>query len=181
MTLELYPRESLGSDYLRMRLNICHAGIITSFRILPLRPFFSWPPFAPGLFSLFRSSLSGTKRSCTMLVVRLRKKDGMGEGVVSVTVGSGVTVSVCIGENVPPVGVDSWEELSSVVSTWEETPLDIESKELSEFIVVRRFKCLLTSMRLLKYSSKQSSKVIALPSPLSSGIATSSNLSLINL
>lgn len=116
-----------------------------------------------------------------MLVARLRRVGEIGEGAVSVNVGSEERVSVGIGENDPPVGVDTWEELSSTVSTWEERPLDIESKELSEFNVVRRFRCLLTSMRLLKYSSKQSSNVIPLPSPLSGGIATSSSLSLMNL
>ena len=77
------------------------------------------------------------------------------------------------------VGEFGPEETSaaSICMVW---PLSV-SVDLTDCAVFRRWRWRFTSILLLKYVSRQSSKVMTRPSSRSLGIATSSNLSLTNL
>jgi len=85
--------------------------------------------------------------------------------------------------SVGEVGVEARESSISAVSMWKAWALleSMDLRDLMELIVFRRSKCRLTSIRLLKYISRHSSKVMGRPSGWSSGIATSSNRSFTNL
>ena len=63
-----------------------------------------------------------------------------------------------IREDVERIG-DGPGEFSSAASTCAAKPLIVESNDFMEPSVLRRSRYLFTSMRLLKYASRQSSKV----------------------
>ena len=118
---------------------------------------------------------SGTNRACIMLFRR---------GLLSIEVDSvdaarddsGVISS---GRGDDPIGDEETEEPTSTVSTCAANPLDVESNDCVEPGLCS-WRYLFTSILLLKYASRHSSKVTVFPS-VGSGIATSSNLSLMNL
>lgn len=78
------------------------------------------------------------------------------------------------------IGDEEAEEPTSTDSTCVVNSLDMESNERVEPARLCNWRYLFTSILLLKYASRQSSKVTVFPS-VGSGIATSRSLSLTNL
>lgn len=122
---------------------------------------------------------SGKNRSLTILARLPADRDALSDSENSVNDDHGLAPStgdafVSVGDNVGVVSI-------STASMCEVDPLDIESIDLIEAAVLRRSKCRFTSILLLKYASKQSSRVRDDPSVGSGGMATSRSRSLMNL
>ena len=147
-SVDVIQREFQG--HLRIRLKNCHAGIKTSRRIVLVRVRVPRRPMS----SCVRFSVSPFSSCLWPNMLWPRRRSSVGRDV--------------------PAAKSGWLAYSLVgVSTTSTVSTSMLFSGLTDCRVFLRCRCRFTSILLLKYCSRQSSSLMALPSAGGGGIATS--------